>query len=249
MGMSRDVDYSRMRSIADEPHWNTFVQTHGGQLVAPMIKREGVKNADYLFPDARVIAELKILETEFAHSKEMLEKADKLAAKYPGVDPDDPSQPLRRELLRLLRNPLQRIINKANRQIKETKAELGLVDWRGVLICVNDNFRGVPPALVRGLMGHILAGTSYKSTTAVIYQTNHYIEVVENPYANLLWAPMYANDAGDDLVEFINDLGRKWRAYVEHLDGPFDNSEERESMRLCEASVVSGIHRNRYFEE
>lgn len=244
-----DVDYSQMRSIADEPHWNAFVQTVGGELVSPLIKRQGIQNADYLFREAKVIAELKVLETEFAHSKGMLAKVDALIAKYPGIDPDDPTKPLRRELLGELKKPLQRIINKANRQIKETKAELGLHDYRGILICVNDNFRGAPPGLVRGLMGHILAGTSYKSTTAVIYQTNHYIELVELPYAALLWAPMYSDEVGSDLVDFINDLGRKWRAYSERLDGPYDFSEELPHLRLEEATVVSGVFRNNRFEK
>jgi hypothetical protein len=244
-----DVDYSQMRSVADEPHWNAFVQTCGGELVAPLIKRQGVRNADYLFRDAKVIAELKVLETEFAHSKEMLARVDALVAKYPSADPDDPTAPLRRELIGELKKPLQRIVNNANRQIKETKIELGLPDYRGILICVNDGFKGLRPGIVNGLLGHILAGTSYKSTTAVIYQTNHYVELVELPYAALLWSPMYSDEAGADLVDFINDLGRKWRAYSEGIEGPYDFSEERREVRLEEATVVSGIFRNKRFEE
>src|SRR5260370_11801091 len=121
-----DVDNSKMKGVTEEPHWTEFVLTAGGEIVAPIIKREGVKNADYMFPAARVIAELKVLETEFAHTKQMLDRVDVLASKYPSVSPDDPTKPLRSELLRLLRKPLQRIINAANRQIKETKRELGL---------------------------------------------------------------------------------------------------------------------------
>ena len=243
-----DTDYSTKRSVADERHWNQFVPTAGGELIAPLIKRQGVENADYLFREARVIAELKTFETEFTQSRGMLAKIDKLFAKYPDSDPDDPSNPLRRELLLELKKPLQRIINKANRQIKSTKAELGLGDYRGVLICVNDGFRGVPPGLVMGLIGHILSGTSYTSITAVIYQTNHYLEVVESPYATLLWAPLYSEKAGDDLVEFVNDLGRKWRMFAETLEGPYDFTEERDDMNMHEASVVTGRYRNRRFE-
>lgn len=241
-------DYSQMRGVADEPHWNEFIQTIGGQLIAPLIKREGVQNADYLFPATQVIAELKVLETEFAHSAEMLARLDRLIEKHPGIDPDDPTLPLRREILLELKKPLQRIINKANRQIKETKAELGLPDHRGVLICVNDGFRGVPPSLVIGLIGHILSGTSYKSITAVIYQTNHYVELDELPYAALLWSPMYADAAGQDLVDFVNDLGRKWRAYSASIEGPPDFSEESEWLDLHNATVVTGPYRNRRYQ-
>ncbi len=242
------IDYSQKRSIADEPHWNTFVGSVGGEPVSPLIHRQGVKNADYLFRGDRVIAELKVLETEFAHSPQMLARVDALIAMYRDIDPDDPTKPLRRELLQELKKPLQRIINTANRQIKETKIELGLHDHRGVLICVNDNFRGAPPGLVMGLIGHIQSATSYKSITAVIYQTNHYVELIESPYATLLWAPMYSEHAGSDLVDFINVLGRNWRAYSESIEGPYDVSSETPNLRLDGATVVSGVHRNRRFE-
>jgi hypothetical protein len=244
-----DTDYSKLKGVADEPHWNEFVLTAGGEPVAPHIKEEGVKNADYMFPSARVIAELKILETDFAHTKETLEKVDALAEKYPGVHPDDRTQPLRRELLLLLRKPLQRIINKANRQIKDTKRALGLDQWRGITIRVNGGFRGVPPDLARGLIAHILSKTSYTNTDALIYQTNHYVELPDSPYAHLLWAPMYSDRAADDLVEFVNDLGRKWISYTQTKIGPFDAVHERESIDLSRASIVSGVRRNsRYVE-
>jgi hypothetical protein len=245
-----DIDYSKRKGIADEVHWNTFVPIAGGEPVAPHIKRQGIKNADYLFRAAKVVAELKVLQTEFAHTKETLAKVDALAEKFPGVDPDDRTQPLRRELLLLLRKPLQRIINIANRQIKETKRELGLEGWNGIIICINDGFRGVPPFLVPSLLGHVLSKTSYSNTDALIYQTNHYVELPDSPYAHLLWYPMYSDRAGDALVEFVNDLGRKWSTYATAEDGPYDVVLEREDLGLTNASVVSGVYRNnRYTAE
>ncbi len=243
-----DPDYSQMRGVADEPHWNEFVQTAGGQLIAPLIKRERVQNADYLFPAAQVIAELKVLETEFADAPGMQARIERFAEKYSGMDPDDAARSLRRDILLELKKPLQRIVNKANRQIRETKAELGLPDHRGVLICVNDGFRGIPPGLVIGLIGHIMSGTSYKSITAVIYQTNHYVEFEELPFAALLWSPMYADAAGEDLVGFVNDLGRRWRSYAATKEGAPEYSEERERLNLSAATIVTGPYRNRFYE-
>jgi hypothetical protein len=189
-----------------------------------------------MFPSARVIAELKVMETEFAHTKHTLERVDALIARYPGMDPDDPSKPLRRELLLLLRTPLQRIVNKANRQIKETKKELGLEDWSGIIICINDGFRALSPGLTRGLLGHILSRTNYTNTDALIYQTNHYIEIAGSPYAHLLWAPMYSKTASDDLVNFVNDLGRKWNVFAQAKDGPYDVSREQEAW-ICHRAL------------
>ena len=105
---------------------------------------------------------------------------------------------------------------------------------------VNDGFRALSPDLVMRLCSDILAGESYSSADAFIYQTNHYIEVPESPYALLLWAPLYAENTGQDLVEFVNDLGRQWRKYAEDVDGPFDYNEEQVSMDLSRSAVVAG---------
>ena len=55
---------------------------------------------------------------------------------------------------------------------------------------------------------------------------------------------MYSDRAGDSLVEFVNDLGRKWSAYANTEDGPYDVIVQREHVDLTNASVVSGLHRN-----
>lgn len=243
-----DEDYSQRKGVADEPNWQEFVQgLGGGELVAPLITRQGVKNADFLFRQARVVAELKVLETEFLDTESIRQKVADAFERYPGADPKDQGSPLRRELLRILRTPLQRIVNKANRQIKETKQELGLVGWRGIIIIVNDGFRGLPPGFVMGLIASILDGKSYSSADGFIYQTNHYVELADNPYAVLLWAPLYDPKADDDLVDFVNDLGRNWRKFSEAKDGPYDYSGEQEAVDLASALVVTGPGRQRRY--
>jgi hypothetical protein len=185
------------------------------------------------------------LQTEFAHSPEIMVHVESLYAKYPGIDPDDPAQPLRHELIELLQKPLQRIVNAANRQMKETKLELGLADWSGVLVCVNDGFRKVPPYLVVELLSRVLSKTHYSNTDAFVYQTNHFVEFPDDPYARLLWHPMYANsEANDELVDFVNDLGRKWSAFAASEGAPADNSREVSSLDLTPATVVTGPRRN-----
>ena len=243
-----DEDYSQRKGVADEPNWQEFVQgLGGGELVTPLIARQGVKNADFLFRRTRVVAELKVLETEFLDTESVRQKVADAYARHFGVDPEGQGSPLRRELLGIVRAPLQRIVNKANRQIKETKQELGLVGWRGIIIIVNDGFRGLPPGFVMGLIASILDGKSYSSTDGFIYQTNHYVELPDNPYAVLLWAPLYDPKADDDLVDFVNDLGRNWRIFSEAKDGPYDYSGEQETMDLASALVVTGPRRQRRY--
>jgi hypothetical protein len=234
-----DVDYSKLKSIADEQHWNEFIPTAGGELVAPLIKRQRVQNADYLFRASRVVAELKVLETEFAHTTGTLEKVSALLTNYG----DESRQNFRPELTRVLEAPLQRILKKANRQIRETKDELGLTGYRGVIICINDGFRRIRPETVRILLSDILAKESFSSAQCLIYQTNHYVEIAESPGAVLLWAPLYSPKASDDLVEFVNELGRAWRRYLHKTDGPFDFSGEYKDIDWSRTHVVKGVWR------
>ena len=98
-----------------------------------------------------------------------------------------------------------------------------------------------------GLIASILHGKSYSSTDGFIYQTNHYVELAENPYAVLLWAPLYDPKADDDLVDFVNDLGRNWRKFSEAKDGPYDYSGEQETVDLASALVVTGPGRQRQY--
>lgn len=233
-------DYSQIRGISDEQHWQEFVVRFGGELVAPLITRPGVKNADFLFREQRIIAELKILETEFLENENV---AAKVARAFEASEMDD-AYPLERELDRIFKAPLQRIINKANRQIKETKLELGLTGWRGLLILVNDGFRGLPPGLVMGLCANILNGKNYSSCNGFIYQTNHCVELPDDPYAVFLWAPLYHSKADEDLPDFVNDLGRAWRRYAEEVDGPYDCNRETEYADMRNASVVTGPYRS-----
>ncbi|MGF7151458.1 hypothetical protein FHS96_005124 [Sphingomonas zeicaulis] len=239
--MDDEPDWAAVKGIADEKHWVEFIPRVGGELVAPHIKRQGVKNADFMFPYSRVVLELKVVVTELAHSEQMLAKVDAAFAQFPG-GLSDPY--LQRELFSILRVPLKRILKTANRQIRETKQELGLVGWRGLIVLVNDGFRGIPPDLAIGLVGDIMASESYSSCDGLIYQTNHLVELRDNPYANWLWIPMYNPRKSDDFVEFVNHIGREWRAFHEEIGGPIEYSAEHETMDLSNSYVVKGPTRH-----
>src|SRR5664279_4424437 len=78
--------------------------------------------------------------------------------------------------INLFRAPIANIVKKANRQIRETKKHLSLEDHRWILLCVNDDFRELPPRLIMALIARILLG-SYSSIAAFIYLTNHYVRL------------------------------------------------------------------------
>jgi hypothetical protein len=243
------VDYSNLKGCADEAHFNDFVPTANGELVAPLINKEGVKNADYLFRQSEIIGEHKILETDFAQTPETLAKVDGAFAKFPDADFTNDRDPLFRELFSILRVPICRIIKKANKQIKETKLLLKLTNHRGIVFLVNDEFRSAPPSIVIGIIRSILQEKErYRSVDGVVYLTNHYVEVSENDLANLLWVPIYKGYPSDALVNFVDDLGSRWSSYMEATIGPFDGSFKGNSVNWDHAHVVQGPRRQERFE-
>jgi hypothetical protein len=223
------------KPIPVETTFDEFVCAQGGKKVSGLVAPNSqFPNADYLFEGEGIVSELKEITTEFHKTNkhitalyEMyreLEKAgtiswdDVIAGNFP---PE-----FRRRQLRLFRPPIQRILKKANRQIKETKKALGRGDELGLLVLVNDGFTAISPLLVKALIAESLVH-SYKSIDGFVYLTvNSYVSLPSSEYATLLWTASYASGAPDRMVEFVDNLGRAWRKFLESKIGPFDTSWE-----------------------
>lgn len=235
--------YDSARSVADEPHWIEFVQGVGGALVAPLITRQGVKNADFIFPAYKTIVEMKIIESEIGLDNNMKERIYKISEKYDSIPQNVAWPKFENEISEILIKPLRRIVTKANQQIKQTKIELNLPAYSGIILLVNDNTRSIDANLMINIVAKAMLRGNFGSTNAVIYLTNHYVAVKGHPIASLLWVPMYRSDDDHHLSDFINWLGRKWFDYVEKEDGPFDGREERDGLDPGALQVASGSYR------
>lgn len=238
------VDYSTWKGCATEAEWDRFVYSQGGERVTDRVVAPDFDNADYLFPAEKVIAELKIIETEFGQSKQIARASrDFVTAVEFFGEKDFRSLAAYRRVLNAMRKPLSAIAKKANRQIRETKRALDLDDWKGVFLCVNDNFRMVTPKIVQGLLARILNG-SMSSVDATVYLTNHYVEFPQIPFASLVWAPMYRDETDDHLSDFINRLGEGWGRHSENVLGPFDVMFDSDELTLNNVMPVSSATRH-----
>ena len=232
------VDWAGVKGIADELTLDRFIKKLGGQKVSEIIPAASFENADYLFPQQKVIIELKTLESEFGDTNEFKSKLAALTERFAregklggGSFLGKPyPQEFVRAFIDLFRPPLARIAKKANRQIRQTKMQLNLGDARGVLLCVNDEFRGLEPQFIKGLFGRILHG-SCSSIDGFIYHTNHYVDIPSSEYAHLIWTTMYADGTPGSLVEFVDNLGRRWFDFCEAEGVPAD--ERVEGPYLC----------------
>ena len=65
---------------------------------------------------------------------------------------------------------------------------------------------------------------SYKSIDAFVYLTlDHYVDIPNNDYANLLWIPLYSDRHTVNLPDFINKLGTEWFKFLDTKIGLSDN--------------------------
>ncbi len=87
---------------------------------------------------------------------------------------------------------------------------------------INDSLKELPPRFVLATLGRILNG-SCSSIRALVYLTNHYVVIPGDEYGRVFWVPLYADENDDDLVSFVNELGKSWFDYCEELGQPSDN--------------------------
>lgn len=230
-----------------EETWHQFVRSSNGTVLADLLPASpSFDNADYLYSDAKVVAELKEIQTEFmaaAASRKGLEKLlERLVHEEPQWRPTlfggDGHYPpwFQREFMRLARPPISRVIKKANRQLRETKDHFGISAATGVLLFVNDGFTGLAPDLVHALACELLVH-SYSSIDCFVYlNVNRYVAIAGSDEPKLIWHPTYSDRADNSLTEFIDALGSHWFDFLEQQIGPISLRTETQDRTILHGS-------------
>ncbi|MGU3236630.1 hypothetical protein ACVYFC_18000 [Vibrio cholerae] len=212
--------------LAVEDTFHEFIREIGETIVADELSGDpNFNNADYLLRSRSVVAELKEVETEFLKTSGAIKKQQELIKKLLESNPNWKPHLLGGaenypdwfivEYLRIARPPIARILKKANKQIKDTKNHFNLPDAPGVLFFVNDGFTSIAPDLAAGIACDALVN-SYSSIDCFVYLTlNRYIVLDGSNEPKLLWNPSYSSRSDDSLVDYIDDLGRKWFKFLD----------------------------------
>jgi hypothetical protein len=241
-----------------EETWTEFITLVGGKRIADLLPDSpDFNNADFLFEDLEFVVELKEIETEFLKKEAAQRQFEGLVDRLMMEDPTWRPVPyggearlpawFGKEFIRLARPPLLRVLKKGNRQLRDTKAFFGIDKPSGILILVNDGFTGMAPDLVQALACDALLH-AYSSIDCFLYATvNRYVEVAGSNVPSLMWSPSYSDRAEDQLVSFIDDLGRKWGNFLERNIGPFTSKLEigdRSVFSMAKAIVLPGEERS-----
>ncbi|MEE9614255.1 MAG: hypothetical protein V3W31_04785 [Thermodesulfobacteriota bacterium] len=218
------------KNINIEECFDMFVKEIGGKLIKELLpKSPKTKNADYLFPESEIIvAELKCLEKDYFRDKDYKRKLNDLYSMWQSkglvppiygrktINTKDLPLECQTDVLRIVQDSIQRVIKKANKQIRETKEHLGLPHAKGLLLLANDGNYSLESDAAMYVLGEILKGRHYSSISSIVYFTvNMRTTIPGDSREALLWVDAYREKSRGVSEEFLSSLSERWGAFLE----------------------------------
>ena len=187
-------------------------------------------NADFIFHHEKVVAEFKRIEKDNTDSPNNQAKLNAALERFylegkiktKEITEDNwqglPKE-LHNEVYNITTNSIKGHVEKANKQIKETKANLGLESYKGCLIIVNDGVESYPPASFLHATFR-LVHTHYSGISYIIFFTaNILAKSREHPAPLQFWLGLDVEKAGKMGDAFSENLFHAWTGFVSRKTG------------------------------
>lgn len=108
-------------------------------------------------------------------------------------------------------------IKKANRQIRETKKQLGAPTAKGLLLLVNDGNYLLPPNMMAHLLGRILNGQHSSISTVIYFSANMNVDVPGVSKPSQFWIDAIPPNREPVALEFRSALRKVWMSNYSKL--------------------------------
>lgn len=248
-----------------------FIRLAGGKTLIEYLGYEpDFLNADYFFQNENIIIELKCLEKNIFSEIDDKEKNEVLFNTWlnKGLIAKSDIIPIflnRKDLpfeclndvLESTRNSFQRILKKANKQLRTTKEKIGNIDTKKFLMICNDGNYFLSHDGILQMIYNILSVRSEMDINCVIYFTVNQAAFIPNSDLDWhLWVPAYdCDEEENDMAEFVNDLGRDFNNFIlqrfkiknsEHIEIPDTKSgiNKIKEMQYIPKDVIYDKKRN-----
>lgn len=213
-----------------EPIFDRVVSLSGGQRIdATLDESPSWENADYVFREANVIAELKELQTDVNADRDLSERIGEIHYKHRErlgvlhgrqsvrIDllPDD----IRNEMIVPFQRRIEGPIKKAAKQIKETRAQLAMPDACGLLIIVNDASTFLNPQLAHFFFSRILS-KNHRSIDHLVYcSVNMLLHTDDAPEGGCFWWDSPIPGRRSPPAGFLERLCVNWKRAIDEAVG------------------------------
>ena len=208
-------------------------------------------NADYIFHHEKVVAELKCIQVDNVKSPSNQAKINAAIDKFYAEGKIKTKEvnegnwrglpkELQETFYDITTNSIQTHVEKANKQIKHTKAQLGLKSYKGVLIIVNDGVESYPPSSFMHAVFRLLV-KHYSSITFFIFITaNIFVITREHPMPIQMWIGLDMERDGKMDKAFSENLHNAWKGMVSKATGiPSGNVEMNDIEGFWKAKSIS----------
>jgi len=188
------------------------------------------ENADFVFHAEKLIIELKCLTKDTISSPTNQAKAENLwrrcyvkrLVSAPRKNPHDwRSLPptIQNQFYEIRTRTIKKRLHKANRQIRETKANLSLSDYTGAVILVNNGIKSLtPPAFIHG--AQLALQRDFREIDQIVFMTANLFTVMRNvPLPILIWFILSISEKAGKEAKLLERLGHAWRGHYESTTG------------------------------
>lgn len=209
------------------------LEAMGGQRLDALPKGTFAgENADFLFRDFGVIAELKCLDRDTIADEKIVQKASaiyaealracavkKVAFGTVYMSSDDLSEEFGARIRDLYAVPIARVLKKADSQISATRDSLGLPRAQGLLLLANNANSALHPPNARDVLGRLLRDPdSYPNINHIIYFTANLFSEFDGWKAHV-WYSAGRREHPDMSSHFLRKVRKAWFAHHERLAG------------------------------
>lgn len=228
----------------------------GARVDAEVGKKPGFKNADFIFNKYSIVAELKILSKDYISDPKFVDKISHLYNKalssndapriiFGTVRDTTDGYPdwYREEIANLYAIPIRRVVSAACKQIKQTRINLNIRNYKGVLLLVNDGNTALDPSHICWSLSKIFSHSDFSEISQVIYFTVNMpqhiesclVHNVENKTFNC-WVPLKINSINPEFEPAIRS------AWFQHLSGVVGKVTEIDAGNLPISSLRNATY-------
>jgi hypothetical protein len=252
-----DRKYRKSKPWSERPEplpveitFDAFVADFGGQKISDLIQNKSQMplNADYLFEENNVIAELKTLEGIFSGPdaiKQLTQAyidsgctgSDVMGVFWSGEPVPDAAAELMRKRVR---RSIEQRIKQARKQLKKSKSTFGNSETKSLILIAMDQ----QPLFGHNTMLFNLAkimGDNYadEHTDGVVYlNPNMPTKIRPDGMEFSGWYPFYRDDkVNEEISSFVNLLGNKWLTYYGNQVGQTNPILELKSFEEISAAL------------
>ncbi|WP_309398411.1 hypothetical protein [Cerasicoccus maritimus] len=222
-----------MSGVLVEQQFNCFVKEFGGTVLGEHVgKSPCFSNADYYFEKYNIVAELKTLTQDKSDDPRVQTKLNRLLELWikDGLIPDpgygtfklstkDLPRQCQDEIYKVFQKPIHRRIDKANKQIRQTKKHLSYPSAKGLLLLVNEGNYALEIDALAHAVDKILDNGFSSIDNVLIFTVNLAAFMHGLDRKVLVWLPCYRKGYEGIDREIFDLMQIGWTKHLEGIVG------------------------------